>query len=69
MDVAKAYAKATGYALSTVGLLAGNSGRLFINIEKGSPITGRRYHKLIKWFSARWPDGVEFPRFIMDGDS
>lgn len=69
--LARAYAKARGNGLSSVSTQAAGDGRFFdalaertgarkANDRRGS-FTVRKYDQLVEWFSANWPDGVEWP--------
>jgi len=62
MACASAFASARELNLTTLGRLAAGDWRFFDRVEKGSTtFTARKYDEVIRWFSERWPDGVEWP--------
>lgn len=61
MACASRYAEARSLSLSTIGRLVAKDGRFFDRLDDGSTFTARKYDEVIAWFSAQWPEGVDWP--------
>lgn len=62
--LAETYAAHRGLALSTVSTYAATDGKFFPELKKGAGCTLRRAARVLTWFSANWPDDLEWPRDI-----
>ncbi len=62
-QLAQRYADHRQIALSTVGRLAMGHGHFFLRLEEGR-VTIRRAERALQWFSAHWPEGLEWPADI-----
>lgn len=62
LAVATAYCKAAGISLATASSRAFGESKLLVNLDAGiSSPTFRRAEAALDWFSAHWPDGVDWP--------
>lgn len=64
LTLARRYAARRAIALSTASTYITGSGDTFARLEKGRTITLRRAEVLLKTFSERWPQGLEWPADI-----
>jgi len=62
--VAQAYAKATGTALATVSTKLFNGGGRLAAIIDGGDLNTRNFEKAMGWFSANWPETLEWPSHV-----
>lgn len=49
---------------STIGRLCAADGRFFPRLREGKTFTAKKYDEVVAWFSANWPDGVEWPEGV-----
>lgn len=61
LALAKRYASARGLALSTVSLRCAHQGRFLKRLQDGAGVTPRRATEIVGWFSAHWPQNLEWP--------
>lgn len=62
VSAARGFGAARNIELTTVGRLAAGDWRFFTNLEDGSTtFRVRKYDEVMRWFSANWPDGAEWP--------
>ena len=63
ITLARVYAAATGYKLSTISMRFASDSRFFDKLTKPKPIgfTIRVYVRAIAKFKASWPEGVAMP--------
>lgn len=60
--LALAYSSATGISLRAIGSRAMNYSYFFERVDNDKvSLTLRTYDKVVNWFSANWPDGIEWP--------
>lgn len=64
LTLARRYAARRALTLSTVSTYITGSGDTFARLEQGRTITLRRAEVLLKKFSERWPQGLEWPADI-----
>lgn len=64
LSIAHAYASAEGVELSTVSWRSMGDTKKLSAMEGGADIQVRRLEKTLRWFSANWPDAVEWPEGI-----
>lgn len=62
--LAVAYTEATGKSLSWISAEAGQHEKFFSRVVKGHGVQLRKAEEALLWFSANWPDGVEWPREV-----
>ena len=62
--LAEIYAAHRGLKLSTVSTYAATDGKFFPELKRGAGCTLRRAARVLDWFSANWPDDLEWPRAI-----
>src|SRR5262245_61571250 len=63
LDIARAYAKATGYALTTVSRRFHGREYFLEEFAIGkTTITLRKYDEMVEAFESQWPRGVTFPQ-------
>ena len=55
------FAAETGRKPATVGRLAAGDWRFFERLSDGTSFTARKYDSVMAWFSANWPEGVDWP--------
>ena len=60
----RAYARARGLALSTVGRLAGGQGAFFDRVAAGR-VTIRRADRAVQWLSDHWPATLAWPEDLL----
>lgn len=59
---AEAYALAKGIGLPTLARQSAGDWRFFDRLnDDAKTFTARKYDEVISWFSANWPEGVEWP--------
>ncbi len=46
---------------STVGRFCAADGRFFLRIREGKTFTVKKYDEVVAWFSANWPEGLQWP--------
>ncbi|MCF1502168.1 hypothetical protein L0F51_00105 [Afifella sp. H1R] len=62
ISCAEAYCRERGRKRSTIGRLAAGDWRFFDRLADGSSsFTARKYDEVMTWFSANWPDGLDWP--------
>lgn len=61
LALATAYAAHTGLSESTVSRLVLKNGSRLRELREGGDIGVRRVDAGLTWFSAHWPDGVDWP--------
>jgi hypothetical protein len=64
MAVIDAYEAATGLPDSTVSSRVFSDGRKVGHLRGKSTITMDRYAEALRWFSANWPEGAEWPQGV-----
>lgn len=64
LTLARRYAARRALTLSTVSTYITGSGDTFARLEQGRTITLRRAEVLLKKFSDRWPQELEWPAGI-----
>lgn len=64
LTLARRYAAHRALTLSTVSTYVTGSGDTFARLEQGRTITLRRAEVLLKKFSERWPQKLEWPADI-----
>lgn len=64
LTLARRYAAHRALTLSTVSTYVTGSGDTFARLEQGRTITLRRAEVLLKKFSERWPQKLEWPAEI-----
>lgn len=59
---AEAYARAKGIGLPTLARQSAGDWRFFDRLsDDAKTFTARKYDEVISWFSANWPEGLEWP--------
>lgn len=46
---------------STIGRLGAGDGKFFERLRGGATFTVKKYDSVVGWFSANWPNGLEWP--------
>jgi hypothetical protein len=65
VTLAKAYAKADGVKLTTVGTNSTKTASFYDDLESGeTSCTLRKYDLLTKWFSRNWPAHHTMPKLV-----
>jgi hypothetical protein len=65
VTLAKAYAKADGVKLTTVGTNSTRTASFYDDLESGeTSCTLRKYDLLTKWFSRNWPAHHTMPKLV-----
>lgn len=59
--VARVFAEARGFSLSTVSTLAANDGKVLRRLEEGRDIHTDTAVAMLRWFSANWPNDLPWP--------
>jgi len=63
--LALAYSKATDLSVGRISTLVfGDGGKLGAVLADRADITTIRFEKSMRWFSANWPDGHEWPHGV-----
>ncbi len=62
--LARAFARATNRAESTVSRLSTGSGDTFSRLRRGHSITTCRADRAVQWFSDHWPAGLDWPEDV-----
>jgi len=60
----EAFANARGLSPSRVSTIALNAGHTYQSLVDGKDITVGRFERAMRWFSANWPDGLEWPEGV-----
>lgn len=61
LHLAEAFAAAKGITLSAVSSRVFDDSKKLAAIKDGADLTLKRAAAALQWFSAHWPDGVEWP--------
>ena len=65
LTVAQAYSAKREVSLSTLGRQAANDWRFFDHLSDSTKtFTARKYDQVMRWFSEKWPVGVDWPEGI-----
>jgi hypothetical protein len=64
LQVASAYARATGLSLVTVGRWSCGNDKIFGRIGQGRGATSRSIIEATTWFQANWPPHARWPRGV-----
>lgn len=63
-SLADAYSAHTGLKKTTLGVYAVNDGKFFGRLKDGYDCRTKTARKVSEWFSANWPEDLEWPRSI-----
>lgn len=61
LEVARRYCEARKLSMARVSTLIFNSGAKLALIEDGADLSTARFEAAMAWFSAKWPDGTDWP--------
>lgn len=61
LAVATEYARARNLSLARVSTLVFNDGKVFDRLSDGKDLTTGRYETSLRWLSANWPEGAQWP--------
>lgn len=66
LRLAGAYAAKRGIGVPTLARTAAGDWRFFDRLrDDEKTFTARKYDEVISWFSANWPEGLEWPNGIV----
>jgi hypothetical protein len=65
LAVAAAYCARTGLSRSRVSTLVFNHGQRLDLIDGGADLATRSYERAMLWFSANWPQDLEWPADVV----
>lgn len=61
LTLARVYSKARDLSQSRVSTLVFNDGKVFDRLSVGKDMTTGRFETAVRWFSANWPEGADWP--------
>lgn len=64
IDLADAYASASGCSLQAIGREVMRDGSFFRRMRAGDGFTVKTFDRVIVWFFANWPLGLDWPESI-----
>lgn len=64
IELAEAFASHCGLKLSTVSTYAAKDGKWLDGLKGGASCTLRKAEVVVRWFSANWPDDLEWPNSV-----
>lgn len=64
LSVASVYADARKLSASRVSTIVFGDGKILARLEGNADITTGRFEQAMRWFSANWPDGAEWPENV-----
>jgi hypothetical protein len=68
-NTARAYAAASGLAMTTIGMRSARDARFFDRLADGKGFTVKTYDLVMNWFSRNWPDATPWPEGIPRPDA
>ena len=64
LTVANAYCSARDLSRSRVSTIVFNAGLKLDQIASGRDLATGNFERAMRWFSANWPDGLEWPEGV-----